>query len=172
VDAEASGLIDGLACLRERSARVVVTELELPDADGLDAVQRFCSTGAAVLVLSRRDQKTWAPMAHRAGASGYVSKTAEAHEIVAAVRSAAAGHRCFSQDALDSLLAPSQPRLSRREVQVLRALAEGARPHDIADMLNISPGTASTYRRRAAAKLGVSTEAELTRAALAMGLVE
>jgi two-component system, NarL family, invasion response regulator UvrY len=114
------------------------------------------------------------------GASGYVAKSATVHELVAACRTALEGRKYVTPllaerlaSLVDGTAARSQHEtLSARELQVLRLVASGLSLKEIASQLSLGEKTISTYRQRISAKLGLSTNVELTRYALHHRLVD
>jgi two-component system, NarL family, nitrate/nitrite response regulator NarL len=130
---------------------------------------------ARVLVISASGQASDVVGAIRAGASGYVTKHAEAQMFVAAVRTVAAGGFAMSSQLADilqaglSVQAPAAvagPLLSAREEETLGLIAKGLTHAQVAKRMGVSKATVDTYVERIRAKLQVGNKAELTRAAL------
>jgi two-component system, NarL family, response regulator NreC len=131
-------------------------------------------------MLSMHDDPAYVRAAFEAGASGYVLKEAADSDVVAAVRSVAAGER-YVHPALGAKLVAAEAEerrraeadpLSDREREVLRLLALGHTNQEIAEMLYISVRTAETHRAHIMQKLRLSSRAELVRYALDSGLIE
>lgn len=179
---EAATAAEGLARLEAGGADVVVLDLAMPGRGGLELLEEVKRRWPRlpVIVLSAYPEEEFAVRCLQLGASGYVAKSATAHELVAACRSAVGGRKYVTPilaEHLASLLDGSAPRaqhetLSPRELQVLRLVASGLSLKEIAAQLALGEKTISTYRQRIAMKLGVSTNVELTRYALRNGLVE
>ncbi|HEX6351954.1 response regulator transcription factor [Actinophytocola sp.] len=149
---------------------VVLLDSGLPWLPGASAVRTVTGHGHRVLVLSAETARQEVRAAMSAGAVGYLGKSAEAEEIVAAVRQVAAGNRYLPPSVL--LDGPSpQLDLSDREVDVLTRLAGGARDEDIARSLKISVRTVRSYLDRIRDKTGLRRRSELTRYAIEHGLV-
>jgi DNA-binding NarL/FixJ family response regulator len=146
---------------------VVLLGSGLPWLPGAGAVRTVTGLGHRVLVLSAEIGHDEVRAAMAAGAVGYLGKSAEAEEIVAAVRQVAAGNRYVPQ----SVLPGRQLDLSDREVDVLTRLAAGERDEDIARSLKISVRTVRSYLDRIRDKTGLRRRSELTRYALEHGLV-
>ena len=141
-----------------------------------------------IVMLTFQSQLDVIRSAVRAGAEGYVLKDAGEPELFEAIRAAAEGRRYMARRAaeivLDTLLysgeeggeklqgAEDLKELSARERQVLQMLAEGNTNNRIAETLSVSPKTVETYRSRIMHKLGVTSFAELIRAAVRTGLVD
>lgn len=183
VVASAGSARELLRALRRRRVDVVLMDVVMPRLNGIDAipeVHRLCPD-ARVLMLSMRSDPECVYRAVRAGAAGYLLKSAAAVELVAAIRAVAAGqvylcsklaktvsaHRLVASDALPTPL----ERLSRREREVLQLVAEGHTSREIAHLAGLSVRTVETYRTRLMRKLNVSNIASIVMFALRHSLV-
>lgn len=174
VEGEAASGDEALARVRANDYDVAVLDLSMPGLSGIDLVRRVKLEKPAlrVLVLSMHAEQQYAARALRAGASGYLTKEAAPAQLVAAIRKIAAGGVHITEAAAASLVSdlagdgPPHTRLSDREFQVLRLLAAGKSPTEIASELHLSVKTVSTHKARIQEKLGVSGTAELVRYAL------
>jgi DNA-binding NarL/FixJ family response regulator len=179
---EAGTAAEGLARLESAPADIVVLDLAMPGRGGLELLEQAKRRWPKlpVVVLSAYPEEEFAVRCLQLGASGYVEKGAAARELVSACQMAIAGRKYVTPllaEHLANVLDGTAPRaaheaLSPRELQVLRLVASGLSLKEIADQLSLGEKTISTYRQRIAAKLGVSTNVELTRYALRNGLVE
>ena len=113
-----------------------------------------------------------------AGAVGYISKDGESHELESAVRSVMFGQRYMNGEVARNLLIQRVDKdctpiddLSRRELEVLLHVSRADNLQTIAQALNISPKTVSTYRTRLCRKLGVTSDVQLAHVALRYGLL-
>lgn len=168
--------------LRETPVDVLVLDLNLPGRSGIDVLQALAGDERAprVVVLSQYPEDQYAIRALRNGAMAYLNKTTEPREIVAAVRTVAAGRKHLTPDVAQLLLdtvtgagsGARHEQLSNRELQTLLMIASGRRLSEIAEALTLSPKTVSVYRARVLEKLGVATNAELASYALRHGLIE
>ncbi|MFB3818567.1 MAG: response regulator [Candidatus Methylomirabilales bacterium] len=161
---------------------VVLMDFDLPVMNGALATQRIRATCPAsqVVMLSMYADTEHVLQALEAGARGYLLKDCETHELAAALRAARAGHRYLSQEiaaaVVDAHLRqrahPAAPvdRLSLREREIVRMVADGKSTAQIAGVLLLSPKTVETYRRRAMQKLGLSDLPALVKFALQHGL--
>jgi DNA-binding NarL/FixJ family response regulator len=175
VAGEASSLTDFVS--QPVAYEVVVADLILPDASGEEVVAavRTRAPSANILILSTVDDINAAALCLRAGAVGYLTKGAEAPELVAAVRSVAEG-RPYPPPALGAQLAAGQAAggstlLRDDELAVLRLLALGHTNVEVARLVGVSLRTVEARRARLFGKLGVRTRAELVRYAADIGLL-
>lgn len=161
---------EGLAAVRAHQPDLVVLDLALSSVDGLGLIRQIQITDDAikVLVLSAREERIYITRAAEQGASGYVSKSCSMQEILYAVQLVRAGYRCFPGNCGTG--SKNLPVLSRRELSVLRFIAQGGRNKDIAGALFISPKTVSTYKMRLLTKLNLKTTLDLVEYARMNGL--
>ena len=173
------------AALRELPSRpwaLVILDITLPDRDGLDVLPEIHASHpeVPVLVLSAHTEERFAIRALRAGAVGYLTKDSAPTDLIAAAHKALAGGM-YVTPKLAELLARNvrntrgralHETLSDREFQVLCLLAGGKSVKQIGIDLALSDKTISTYRTRILAKMGMTTNAELVRYAIKMGLVD
>ncbi|GAA2792764.1 LuxR C-terminal-related transcriptional regulator [Crossiella cryophila] len=155
---------------------VVLLELATCLEDGLGLIRhlREYHPETEVLVFTEEGRRVLAAL--RAGARGFLLKSASRAELVAAVRRARAGVATVSPDLLCQLVAEvqqdgSRPKLSERELEVLRLVAAGRRTAEIAKGLFVSEATVKTHLQRSFAKLKVNGRVEAVRVAVAAGLL-
>jgi DNA-binding NarL/FixJ family response regulator len=166
------------AVLAARRLRLdmIVMDLVLPGMNGIDAARRILSEfpRIRIVVLSACDAAEHVRRSLRAGACGYVLKTAMAAELLSAVKVVAAGGRYLSPAIADSfaggvlttaLRKSPLEQLSARENEVLRRIVAGSTSAEIAEHLSLSRKTVDTYRSRMMVKLGVANRSELIRLA-------
>ncbi len=179
---EAATYAEALSRLREEHWHLVLLDLNLPGRGGLDLlaeVQRLWPRLPAI-VVSAYSEEEFALRCLRLGAQGYVTKTAGAKELVAAVRKVLGGGRYVTPLLAERLAAAaggdlaqaSHELLSHRELQVLRLVAVGRSLKEIADELCLSERTIATYRARLATKLGLCSNVEIARYAMQHKLVD
>ena len=149
---------------------VVLLDIALPGRDGLDVLQalRKAWPTLPVLMLSTYPESQYAVRCIRLGASGYLNKSADADDMVGAVRKVAAGGRYVSAATAEALAAAVGPAagqgaeaLSHREHQVFRLLTSGHSVGEIGAQLGLAPNTVSTYRARILEKTGARNDVEL-----------
>ncbi len=171
-----------LTAARASAWDVLVLDLSMPGRSGFDILKelRHDLPGLPVLILSIYAEEQFAIRALQAGAAGYVTKESAPEELVNAIRKVAGGGKYISW-ALAELLASHigapagqlpHELLSEREFQVLRMIAAGLTPKDIAEALLLSVKTVSTYRTRIMEKMHFKTTAEIMRYAIRHGLAD
>ena len=168
--------------LRSAPYEVLVLDLSLPGMSGLEVLKQARGEGIKVptLILSAYAEEQYAVRALRAGAAGYLTKEVAKEELVKAVRTIASGKKYITTTVAEKLAGliqrdadrPAHELLSDREFEVLRRVASGRTPGEIAQELHLSVSTVSTYRSRILDKLDLRTSAELTYYALVHGLVD
>lgn len=183
---DASSGEEGLLTVERVHPRVVVTDVGLPDIDGIEVTRRLRERfpDTRVLVLTVHDEDTYVFTLMQAGASGYLVKNAAANDLVHAIRTVAAGRPWLQPQIARRLMrvgetdaAERQPGspliepLTPRELEVLRLLAGAATNREIADRLEISPRTAETHLTNIYGKLGVRGRTEAMLWAIREGLV-
>jgi DNA-binding NarL/FixJ family response regulator len=177
---EASSGDEALTMLSD-ALEAVVLDLSMPGRSGFDLLAeiKHRHPKLPVLIMSLHAEEQFALRALRAGASGYLTKAAAPEQLVAAVTKITRGGKYISETLAERLatdvggdqLASRHDRLSDREFDVMRGIASGSSVSEIAAQMHLSVKTVSTYRTRLLEKMGMSTNAELTRYALENGLV-
>lgn len=160
---------------------VVVSDLSMPGRSGLDALQqiKLSFPDLPVLILSIHPEEQYALRALKAGASGYLSKDTAPDELVKAVQKVLLGKKYISQSIAEKLAntfsaeAEQSPheKLSDREFDVMKLLANGKSVSDIAEMLSLSVTTVSTYRARVMSKMDLKSNSDLTKYAIEHSLI-
>ncbi len=181
---------DGMAAARRRADAVkpdvVVMDMRLPDGDGARATAEVLavSPSSRVLVLSASDERDDVLEAVKAGATGYLVKSASKSELAEAVAATAAGRAVFTPSLAGLVLGeyrriaagqdegPSRPTLTERETEVLRYVAKGMSAKQIAEKLSLSHRTVENHVQATFRKLQVANRVELTRYAIEHGLDE
>jgi two-component system invasion response regulator UvrY len=173
---------EALDMLRSKPCDVLLLDLSLPDMSGLDVLRQIKShhDSVATLVLSAYAEKQYGLNVLRAGASGFVSKTAAPDELCRAIRAAVRGGRYVSPELAEVLVngmqgvsgEPPHTALSEREFQIFCKLAEGQSVTDIGAALFLSVKTVSTYRTRILEKMGMKSNADMTYYAIKNDLVQ
>lgn len=178
---EAASGTEAVRLTRELQPHVLVLDLNMPGLDGFEVLRRVRAEcpGVRVLVLTLDDDPRSVQRAVRDGADGYVLKDAIAQDLIGAVRRVATGGGGFDGGAQAALRdaargASEDPltRLTAREREVLRRIAEGLSNKEIASALHIGVRTVETHRANLLRKLAMRSTAELTRFAIEQGLLK
>jgi len=164
---------------------LTILDVTMPRQTGLQAARELTrrQPGARVLMLSMHDNEQYFFKALRAGASGYVLKSAADRDLVAACRATMRGEPFIYPPAVRTLIREYLERIERgeavvedlltpRESEVVKLIAEGHSNREIADELTISAKTVERHRANILSKLGMHDRVELTRYAIRSGLVE
>jgi len=182
---EAANGVDGAAMSERLKPHVVIMDLTMPGGDGVSAIKSLVSMANApkVLVLTMHTEEEYLMPALKAGASGYLVKSAADRELVDAIRAVVRGEVYVQQNAgrvlARGVLAKDPAseertrfdRLTERERNVLVLVARGYSAPEIGERLSISPKTVDTYKQRVNEKLGVAHRAEYVRIAMRLGLL-
>jgi DNA-binding NarL/FixJ family response regulator len=166
VSAEAGDGIEAVRLAEELEPDVVLMDIRMPVLDGIAATQRLLQRApdARVVMLTTFDLDDYVVEAFRAGASGFVLKTAPPQQLVAAVRTIVLGEALLAPTSTRQLIersarhvepSPLAATLSARETDVLRLLARGLSNAEIATELFVEPSTVKTHVANLLAKLGV-----------------
>jgi len=179
VVAEADNAADAYLAFKAHDPDVVVMDISMPGASGLEAIRniRSRSSRARILVFSMHSEAAQVKSAFNAGANGYVTKGSAPGELIRAIRAIVRGEQAISDDiarvlALESL-SPSRSlldQLGEREIEILRQLAAGATTEQIAANLHLSIKTVQNYHYLIKTKTGMRTDAQLVRLAVECGL--
>ncbi len=179
---EARSAAEALELAHQEEWDLLILELSIDCNRGLDLLKEVKRKlpRVPVLVLSGYSEEQYAVRAIRAGASGYVTKTASAAEVVKAAKVVLPGGRYVSDSLAEALSADQRrfesesvhERLSDREFQILRLIGAGKTVGQIAALLSISDKTVSTHRARILEKTRMKNSAELVRYVIEHGLVD
>ncbi len=197
VVAEASSGEEALQLAPHSRPEVIVMDITMPGMGGIEATRQFVSAypeGRILALTVHTDQQYFFEMM-AAGAAGYLAKQAAAEELVEAIQAVAHG-QVYLQPVLARWLLEDYRRLlnlyerqeeqvsqrrmksdnldvlSKREIQVLKMVADSKSNQQIGDELGISPKTVSRHRERIMQKLNIHTSVELVKFAVKTGLIE
>ncbi len=160
---------------------IVISDLTMPEPNGLEVIKLLKDEkpGLPVLILSMHPEDQYAIRVLRAGAAGYLCKESAGDELVKATRLILQGRKYITPSVAQKMAGQLtkdtskqlHELLSDREYNVLKMIASGKTVSEIADLLNLSVGTISTYRSRILEKMQFKTNSELTHYAVQQGLV-
>jgi DNA-binding NarL/FixJ family response regulator len=188
-DLAAAGLVvvgvagDGEKAIRVCTATrpdVLVCDLQMPGRSGVEVTAAVVGLGIKVLILSASGEQSDVLEAVKAGATGYLLKSARADELLDAVRRTAAGEAVFTAGLAGLVLGEYRrtasddgaPRLTERETDVLRLVAKGLTSRQAAERLGVSHRTVENHVQNTLTKLQLHNRVELTRYAVDKGLAE
>ncbi|MEU6847679.1 response regulator transcription factor [Streptomyces sp. NPDC046716] len=168
---------EGVELVERLAPDVALLDLRMPVLDGVAATRRIVAgpTATRVLILTTYDTDAEIEHAVEAGAIGYLLKDTSREQLVDAIRSAARGETVLAPRVAQKLVAkmrrPTQAALTSREVDVLRAVADGLSNADIGRRLVIGEATVKTHLLRVFAKLDVSDRTRAVVVAMERGLL-
>jgi len=184
VVAEASDGVEAVAIALAKQIDLAILDVAMPRRTGLQAARELHERRPEVriLMLSMHANEQYFFEAVRAGASGYVLKSAVDKDLVAACRAAMRGEsflypgtvRAVMRDYLEEAAegADAEDPLSPRETEVVKLIAEGHSTREIAEVLVISEKTVDRHRANVLSKLGMRNRVDITRYAIRRGLTE
>jgi DNA-binding NarL/FixJ family response regulator len=182
VAGEAQNAQETLKLAREQEWDVIVLDITMPGRSGLDLLIELKREhpNLPVLILSMHSEEQFAVRALKARASGYITKQSAPKELIKAIRKVYRGGKYVSPSLAESLAFElgddagkvAHEKLSEREYQILRMIATGKTPKEIASELNLSEKTVATYRMRLLEKMNMKRNAELIRYAVENRLVD
>jgi DNA-binding NarL/FixJ family response regulator len=183
---EASNGREAIALAERFKPHVVVMDLSMSEMDGIQATKELVAKGPLprVLILTMHAEEEYLVPLLEAGAAGYLVKSGADRDLVDAVRAVAHGD-LYVRPAAARILAKGLTRkdehaeerarfekLTERERDVLRLIAEGYTAPEIGEKLNISPKTVDTYKQRVNEKLGLNHRTDYVKLALKLGLLK
>ncbi len=182
VVAEQHNGMEALCWLGHNECEVVLLDISMPGTNGIDVLKQIREEKPKlpVIILSNYTEDQYAVRLIKLGAASYLTKGCPSSVLVEAVRAVANGKKYFSPTILEMLTNElSMPEvkfphetLSNREYQIFRLLASARTVTEIAEMLNLSGKTISTYRTRILEKMNLRNNAELMQYAVEKRLAE
>jgi DNA-binding NarL/FixJ family response regulator len=174
---EAGDAAEGMVRIRELKPDLVIVDLSLPGANGIELIKNIRAEFAKlpVLILSMHDESLYALRSLRAGAQGYVMKQEALENVIGAIREVLAGRPYLSAQmsaklitnfASGSTQANPTDKLSDRELEILELIGKGHDVHEISDALHISKKTVETHRAHIKEKLNLKNAREVNRFAI------
>jgi two-component system, NarL family, invasion response regulator UvrY len=182
VAGEAGDGLQVLAALPNNDWSILLLDMSMPGRSGIELIKqiKIDQPSLPILVLSMHKEDEYAVRTIRAGAAGYLCKDSASQQLLSAIRKVTAGGHFISPEIAGDLAfglimqddRPLHTLLSDREFQIFRLLAAGGGVSDMANSLNLSVKTVSTYKSRILQKMQMSNAAELIRYALKHNLLE
>jgi DNA-binding NarL/FixJ family response regulator len=185
---EAGTIREGLEKVHRFKPNVAVVDISLPDGTGMELARkiRLQSPDTNIMILSMHSKIDYIVEAFQAGATGYVVKESASERLAQGVEAVAAGEyyldSSISQEVVAKLMkSPVKEakvsdsgygKLSAREQEIMRLLAEGVSKAEIADQLCISVKTVENHRSNIMRKLDIHSAMELVRYAARLGLID
>lgn len=174
---EAGDAADGISRIRELKPDLVIVDLSLPGANGIELIKNIRAEfhKLPILILSMHDESLYALRALRAGAQGYVMKQEALQNVIGAIREVLAGRPYLSSQmsaklitsfASGSTQANPTDKLSDRELEILELIGKGRDVHEISGALHISRKTVETHRAHIKEKLNLKNAREVNRFAV------
>ena len=162
---------DAFDYLASNEVDVVITEIDLPDLNGITALRAIKKSyeNTQVIMFSSQPEEVYAISTLKAGASGYINKGADLNIVKEAILKVNRGETYLSDsiakhliyDDTRNLLSSKFKKLSSREIEVLKLLSQGRKNKEIASELEISEKTVSTYKTRLYKKMEVTNLVDL-----------
>lgn len=186
VVAEASDGVEAIEAVKKYKPHIVLMDISMPSLGGLEATVEIKKNdpNVKILVLTQYDDTVYIRRFLKAGASGYLLKKAVGTELINAIRAVARGesylHPSIAASVIDGYLGKRETeqaedpyeKLTDREKQVLKLVAEGYTHKEIADILNISVKTAVAHQTNFSEKLGIHSRAGLIKFAIQRGIIK
>jgi DNA-binding NarL/FixJ family response regulator len=169
---------DGLAWLNGNKAGIILLDINLPDMSGIE----FCTiaksryAGLKILCITSIEQRHVVDQMLAAGANGFILKSSDTSEILDAIKQILSGNTYISKSVADLLKGKlatndSMPLLTRREVEVLKLIADGLTNQEIAEKLFISSWTVDSHRKNLLLKFNAKNTAILVKTAVTSGII-
>jgi DNA-binding NarL/FixJ family response regulator len=187
VVAEAEDGQQAIDAVRRHRPAVVLMDIQMPGLDGLEATRRILTDADShtrVLILTTFERDDYVFQALQLGASGFLLKTAPPEDLITAVRVVARGEALLSPSVTRRVIqevtrhhrrvphSPELERLTQRELEVLRLVAEGLTNAEIAARLYVSEATVKTHTSNVLSKLGLRDRIQAVIFAYKHGLVD
>ncbi|WP_430462530.1 UvrY/SirA/GacA family response regulator transcription factor [Thalassolituus sp. LLYu03] len=179
---EAASGEEAVQFAKEQQPDVILMDIRMPGIGGLEATRKITRNNpdVQIIAVTACDDNPFATRLLQAGASGYITKGADADEMVRAIMKVKSGQKYISPDIAQRMaLKPFQQdqaspfdELSEREMQITIMIVGCQKVQEISEKLFLSPKTVNSYRYRIFEKLGIDSDVELTHMAVRYGLVD
>jgi DNA-binding NarL/FixJ family response regulator len=178
---EAANGSEAIEKVREVDPDVILMDIAMPIMDGLEATRRIRkqNPNIKIIILTQYDRKDYVLSSIKSGASGFIPKNVIISELVSAIRTTHSGdaflHPSVAKMVIEDYLRQVEPspydRLTDREREVLKLVAEGLTNQEIANLLSVSVKTVLGHRTSLMEKLGIHNRTELIKYAIRKGLI-
>lgn len=163
------------------SVDVILMDVNMPGIGGIEATHRISKSWPeiGIIIVTVHDDGPLPKQLLNGGAKGYLTKGNGVDEMITAIKDVHNGKHYIAKDIAQQLALSVLPgetnlidTLSMRETQVLMMIAQGSKTQEISEILNLSPKTISTYRKRLHEKLAVSSDVEMLHMAMKHGVLD
>ena len=182
---EASSGTQALELFESLNPDLLIMDISMPDMNGMEVSKNILAKNpnANIVILSMYDDEDYISRCLEYGVKGYVIKNESGSELDYAIRSVLAGKNYFSRQAQDVIFKKysqnvtrkkqreDQIKLTKREVEIIKLIAEGLTSQEMANKLFISPRTVETHRANLMKKIGVKNAIELVKKAEQLDLL-
>ena len=160
---------------------IILMDINMPGIGGMEATYRISKQwpDIGIIIITAHADGPLPKKLLQGGAKGYLTKGTDIKEIMTAINDVHSGGRYITKDIAQQLafsMLPGEKNLidllSKRELQTLMMIAQGYKTNKISEVLNLSPKTISTYRKRLHEKLDVSTDVEMLHLAYKHGIID
>ena len=181
VVAEAANGEDAVKLSKDYNPDVIVMDISLPGMGGIEAIRQIVLLGGntKILVFSMHEELVFVEQALQAGASGYITKSANPQLLSKAIKQVYKGEKYIDDELQKKMLykkstevVPQLSNLSTREFQIFCLLAEGLNTAEVSKQLHISYKTAANYGSQIKNKLNVTTVADIARIAIRHNIIK
>jgi DNA-binding NarL/FixJ family response regulator len=185
---EAANGEDAISMYDSLKPDLVIMDISMPGMNGIEATRiiKENDPNAKILILTMHDNQEYLNQIIRSGAKGFVLKNTDKEELLDAVKTVAGGENFFSKDIskliIDNYIRSAKETdknegykevpLTKREIEILKYIAEGNSNQEIANKLYISYNTVDTHRKNIMHKLSIKNTAGLVRYAIEKGLID
>lgn len=161
--AEASDGEQLMEIVRENDADILLLDLDMPKMNGITAIRKIkeIAPDLKIIILTMHPEDIYGKTALQMGASGYLIKDDEPKKLISAINKVYKGEQIFSEELMSNKKKHKPIKLSQREIEVLKLLSSGHSNKEIAEELEISDKTVSTYKLRLLNKIGGKSVVDL-----------
>jgi len=169
--------------LENEQPNVLLLDINLPDENGIDLAQKITSLypEVKIIALTNYEDISFVKQMMKHGAKGYLLKNTHREELITAIEAVTNGDEYLQKDIREKIISESlgrkkqdafMPKLTKRELEVLHAMAEEMTTHEISEKLFISPKTVETHRMNLMSKLGAKNSVGIMKIAIQKQLLK